>query len=406
MRSNASNVLLLCAKYNRPADGPYLTNDIADALTKLGCQIHVIDVEWGAKPGSIEQYVEANGVRVLRIGPAGLNSPVGLINLLYKWAFSSRRAMRLAKKFLANEQIDFVVAFAPVVTVSSVFRWAWRRFNPASYQYNADFFPFYHYSNGSLPGGIIFNLAYRAELSLMRRFDVIGCMSPANVVFLKDHFPLRAEQQVAILPLWADAFIPERKDPDLIRARHSLPPGQPIALFGGQLIEGRGIDDVLAAAELAEKAGMNIVFLFIGEGRLRPKIEEAITAGATNIILRAPVPRDEYLELASACDVGINATARHVIVPTFPTKTIDYLRALLPIAASVEDSSDYGEFIDSNGVGFTATAGQPAELLQSIRRCAEELKGSSSFEAAARATLETHFDKDKAAASILADLTH
>ena len=84
------------------------------------------------------------------------------------------------------------------------------------------------------------------------------------------------------------------------------------------------------------------------------------------------VNRDEYLALVSACDIGMVATVSGVSSFSFPTKTIDYLRAGLRIVAAVEGGSDYLALLSKYSLGEAVDFDDPkayfcvAEKLASI----------------------------------------
>lgn len=115
---------------------------------------------------------------------------------------------------------------------------------------------------------------------------------------------------------------------------------------------------------------------------------EAEAAQRANVFYLPGVPRDDYLAAVAACDVGLVATVPGVSSFSFPTKTIDYLRAGLPVVAAVEPGSDYldillefdvGEGIEfGDAAGFFAAAERQAarrgpELRARARRCLDEV---------------------------------
>jgi hypothetical protein len=104
------------------------------------------------------------------------------------------------------------------------------------------------------------------------------------------------------------------------------------------------------------------------------------------------MPRTEYLSLISACDVGIVCTVTGVASSSFPSKTIDYLRAGLPIVAAVEPNSDYRGFLSRWNIGISIPAGDPAALFRTIVGLVDDAGMAASIERNARACLEEVFD--------------
>ena len=111
--------------------------------------------------------------------------------------------------------------------------------------------------------------------------------------------------------------------------------------------------------------------------------------------------RNEFLSLLTACDIGLIATVPQVDSSSFPTKTIDYLRASLPIVAAVEAASDYRAFLDRWQIGISLAAGDANALFAALTRVADDPEMAVGFERKARACLEEVFDAKRAAQRIL-----
>jgi hypothetical protein len=116
---------------------------------------------------------------------------------------------------------------------------------------------------------------------------------------------------------------------------------------------------MLGAAEAGRSTGSPLRYLFVGDGRLAPMIRDR-AAIAANVLYRPPVTRADYLTLLGACDVGMVATVPGVTSFSIPSKTIDYLRAGLPVVAAVEHGSDFAAILEGYRVGRTVPFGDPA----------------------------------------------
>jgi glycosyltransferase involved in cell wall biosynthesis len=265
-----------------------------------------------------------------------------------------------------------------------------------------DFFPHHHRQIGVMPGGAIFRLALAVETWLMRRCAVIGCMSVANLAYLRSHYDLGAKPRTEVLGLWGPTDRPDPADRSAVRSAHGLPVDRPVVIYGGQLTAGRGFDEVLEAARLSAQRGLDPFFLIIGQGSLERELAQAAATGG-NIAVKPRIPREDYLTLLAACDVGIVCTVPGVDVPSFPSKTIDLLRAGVPIAASVERTTDYADFIRDNGLGVTVEAGSAERLLGAITAIIEQPEPARrAMAVAARETLDRVFDVRKVSRRLIA----
>ena len=396
---------MVFSKFGDTAESRYLTNDLADAFAERGFGVRVIHLPWDSPGDGTERfYVQDNGVEVLVSPPLSLGWLGRTGNLCAKWGGSSLLAARRGRRRFGNSPGSIVIGMSPLVVGAFVWRWALKSADVGSYAYLVDFFPFHHRAIGVMPGGAIFKLAHWIENALMRGFTVVGCMSPLGLDYLAEKYALRPDQPTGLVSLWGPQCLAPDADPHAMRAKYGLPADRPIAVFGGQITHGRGIEDILASAELARGEASEIIFLFIGRGPLAPLIQKTIDNGSPNVRLISELGRDEYLALVSVCDVGIVATVADVDVPTFPSKTIDYLRAGLPVAASVEASTDFDEFVEARGFGLAVTAGDPARLLGAIEAILADDGRRRAMVSAGRRTLLEVFNVDVAVTTMLSQI--
>jgi glycosyltransferase involved in cell wall biosynthesis len=396
-------ILMLCTVYPLQTGDHFLTNELAAAFAAAGHHVQVVVTDWALPVGTMSRGVrEENGVEVLVIAPTAIRVLGRFIKNLTKWTLSSIYGLWQMRRAIGNERYDIVVCFTPCVTVAAQLLWATRRFKTRNMLIVHDFFPYHHHSIGLVPGGPVFRAALSLETHLMQRFHSFGCMAPRNIDYLRRNYPLPSYANIVELPLWTETGPLPSCPKHLLRVQHHLPLDRKIAVFGGQINEGRGISEILAAAALAEEARPDLFFLFIGDGRLASAIQERIAAGAANILLKPRVPRGEFLSLLSACDAGIVATIPQLSVPTFPIKTMDYLRALLPVVAAVEQASELPAFLAQWNLGISLPAGNAQALLAAISELIDNQKLADGFEQRVRACLDEVFGVRRAAERIIA----
>ncbi|MFK3818833.1 glycosyltransferase family 4 protein [Pseudomonas sp. NPDC089407] len=401
------NIVMLCTKFSRQESDPWLTNEMAAALQGQGHSVTVINLDWWAQAGEPDQrFITSRGVEVTSLVPLHVNSRLPLVRRLAKWAGSSLRVVKLLRETARCRRIDLLIGFSPAVTMALPL--LWQRFigRAPSYMVLWDFFPHHQQQIGLMPSGLVFRLAKWFENMLIRSFDHVGCMSPANVSYLKRHYRLRAVQGIHILPIWGGNAPVVAVDSAQVRAAAGLPADRPVVVFGGQLVHGRGVEDLLEVARLAAHGGSRSHFLIMGSGTLEGLVQAYLNEGHGNLTWIARVPRERYLEIAQSCDAALVCTVRDVDVPSFPSKTIDYLRLGLPIVASVEQSTDYGEFIVEQGVGVCVEAGEPLRL----HACIEQLLGDDQrlAQMAQRgpACMAEHFDVELVIRQLLSQAGH
>jgi glycosyltransferase involved in cell wall biosynthesis len=390
------HVLMLCTKYPLDPHDRYMTNELADALTAAGHQVQVVVTDWNAPAGAQTILTRsASGVDILAISPRQITGIGRFVARVSKWVFSSVFAKCEMRRAMGERTFDVLICFTPCVTVWAQVLWAMRRWPMRTVLFVHDFFPYHHQAIGLVSNGPVFAFGRWLEQALLRRFHVVGCNWPSNIAYLKRSYRVRPEQEVVWTPLWSEIVpAPPRSKLD-IRTSYGLPQDKTIIVFGGQITEGRGIEDILGVAEIAQKRRPDLAFLFIGDGRLVSMIEQRIASGGDNVLLRRRIPRDEYLSVLRGCDVGLVATVKGVDSFSFPTKTIDYLRAALPIVAAVEDRSDYREFLERWKIGVSTPAGNVNALYGAIVRTVDAETVSGDFARTAADCLEQVFDVKK-----------
>src|SRR5262245_13099271 len=325
---------MLCTKYPVEPKDSYMTSELAAALVAAGHKVHVVVTDWSAPYGAAGCTIQKDGVDVFVVAPRSVSWLGRFVEKATKWIFSSVFTWTHMRRLLGSHSFDLLICFTPCVTVAAQLVWAIKRYRTHNILFVLDFFPYHHRSIGLLPGGLVFTFALWLEEHLIIKFNMIGCMSRMNVEYLCSRYRLRDEQQVEVTPIWGLTTPPPPIDRMTIRKKYGLPPNKKVAVFGGQMTEGRGVEEILTAAAMLKHKRPDLSFLLIGEGRLEHRVEGRIAAGGDNVIFRRRIPRADYLGLISACDLGLVCTVTNVDVPTFPYKTIDYLRAGLPIVAA------------------------------------------------------------------------
>lgn len=396
------NIVMLCTTFSLKENDPWLTNELAEVLQSLGHSVKVINLGWTAKAGeSDHRFVTSKGVEVVWLAPLQVRSRLPIVSRLAKWVGSSIRVVKLLRETTQDHKADLLIGFSPAVTMALPLLWHRFTSRARSYMVLWDFFPHHQQQIGLMSTGIIFNVAKWLENVLIRSFDHVGCMSPANVAYLRQHYRLRHAQNVHILPIWGRNTPVAPVDRTQVRLAVGLPADRSIVVFGGQLVHGRGVEDLLEVARIAARRGSQTHYLIMGSGTLEGLVRAYLEEGHGNLTWIARVPRERYLEIAQACDAALVSTVRDVDVPSFPSKTIDYLRLALPIVASVEKSTDYGDFIVEQGVGVRVEAGEPARL----HACIEQLLGDPESRArmASRGPqcMAEHFDVQQVALQLI-----
>jgi glycosyltransferase involved in cell wall biosynthesis len=358
------NVLIITTKYSLNPDSPWLTNELSESLRDRGNDVTVLVVDWQGKE-DLRGITTVNGIKVLCISSVTFPMlPSTTINLILKWIFSSLNAYLHFKSVFKNVRFDVLITFSPCAALWYLIIKLRKHINLMMLVY-WDFFPIHNFQIGKVPYKFLLNPLYFLEKYLVSMFNFVGLMSKKNINFFKGYFPHTSKQNVFELPIWGRKISMVNRGIDnlVLKIKEKY---QCVAVFGGQLEFGRGIEDLLFIAKLLRKQNSDIGLLIIGDGPLKEKVVEASSDGLHNLIYYNRLSRQDYLRVLSACDIGIVATQANVTIPSYPSKSIDYFLCELPIIASVEKTTDFGEIIENAGCGFFCPAGDNEQFMEKL----------------------------------------
>jgi glycosyltransferase involved in cell wall biosynthesis len=385
-------VLMLTTGYGLAPGNLPMWNELAAGLIRAGHAVDVVSMDWPGEPNRPAQLLEGpSGERVLNV-PAIVPSRLPLLaQRAAKWSITPLRARREFIRHLGSEQYEALITAMPTVLHAPLTRHVLKR-GVIGILFIQDFFPIHHAEIGLIPRQLVASLK-RIEEKMIAAFRIIYCNLPTNIDYLRHNYRLRRKDQlISWTPLWTRSYPIEPASGSDMRARYGLPQDRPIAVFGGQIIEGRGISGLLEVAELARSRGSNLHFLFVGSGRLSPLVENAAVRPGSNVSLIGTVPRGDYLRLLTACDVGMVATVEGVSSHSFPTKLIEYLHVGIPSVASVEPGSSFARMVVDAGVGFSVPFGDHTQYLTCLERAVRDQAFRAGVPQAARRMLDDVLD--------------
>ena len=180
-----------------------------------------------------------------------------------------------------------------------------------------------------------------------------------------------------------------------------------IAIFCGAHGIANGLDAVLDSAKvLKARNEQNIKLLFVGDGRLKPRLlERAGKEQLDNCIFCDPVPKFELAKITAACDVGMMILAN---VPAFyygtsPNKFFDYIASGLPVLNNYPGW--LAEMIEKNDCGIAVPPADPEAFADALVALRDNPARRNRMAANARAFAESNFSREKLADQFVAFLS-
>lgn len=381
MSISAPSICVVTTRLTGDEANPTLIDDLVAELVEQGASVDVdvVDVET-AHSGPRTAY---RGATVFDHGPVRITE-TRLPRILLRLWWGGRGLISIRRR-LRRRRYDLALYFGPAFLTLGTPGWI-RRTGRCRRLVHVlwDFFPVHQVEIGRLPRGPQNELLRRLEAANMRHADAVVLMTRRNADFFGSYYP-ELTPEVLVHPPWGR---PSLDDP-----RRPKPEGPFTVVFGGQLVQGRGVETLVEAVRILQGRRLDVEVKIVGDGPDRTRLEELARA-VESITFLDRMPRREYLALLAGADCGVAVTVPGVSVPTFPSKTVDYTRMGLPVVAALETNSDAGALVQGSGAGLAVPAGDPQRLADALAQLHHERQSGTAGvrSAASRRLFEEHFD--------------
>lgn len=309
------------------------------------------------RPTELEQVDGVNilGVKTLNLQKTSvIEKGVGqvLVESQYKQAI---------KKYLKGIKFDLVLYSTPPITFPKVIKYLKQHNKGAkSYLLLKDIFPQNAVDIGMMKKtggkGILYRFFRNKEKNLYRMSDYIGCMSPANVEYVLKHNPEISPDRVEVAPNSVELSLNgnqnDNENRNIIRVKYGLPTDKPIFIYGGNLGKPQGIPFLIRCLDAnAERTDCH--FVVIGSGTERKKLVAWYESRhPQSVTVMEKLPKEDYDQLASSCDVGLIFLDYRFTIPNYPSRLLPYLENKMPIIAATDPNCDTGKIAEANGYGY------------------------------------------------------
>lgn len=282
----------------------------------------------------------------------------GLANILLDYQFS-----KAVNKYFSNVKFDFLLYSTPPITIVGLIESLKRKFNIPSYLMLKDIFPQNAVDLEMMKEGSFLHRYFRnKEEKLYGLSDYIGCMSPANVEYvikLNAVNPDKVEVCPNSLEL-SQGF--HEKSREEVLATYNVPIEKKVFIYGGNLGKPQGLDFLLKVLESNSEKDDRF-FLIVGSGTEYPKIENWFSQHMpTNAKLINYLPKQEYDNLISVCDVGMIFLDPRFKIPNYPSRLLSYLENKMPVLIATDSNTDIGKIAEENGYGVWTENGNLDEF--------------------------------------------
>lgn len=296
------------------------------------------------------QIIEHRGVKKVEVK---VSNQFG-VNIIKKGLILLRleKVMKKAiNRYLKNESFDLVLYATPPITLANVVKFCKKKFGCKSYLMLKDIFPqnavdLQMMSKTGLTG-IIYKIFRAKEKKLYKYSDAIGCMSQANIDYLKDHNDNLQGKRIELFP---NAVTIDRDNPPTktgerdILDKYGVPKDKMVFIYGGNLGKPQGLD-FLEKGIKSVSGNKDVYFIIIGKGSEKKKLFAALN-GVENVLTLDALPKDEYEKLCAQCDVGMIMLDKRFTIPNYPSRMLSYMQNAMPMFACTDKNTDVRQLVE------------------------------------------------------------
>lgn len=396
-------VLFLALSFPNVAKTTHLYTDLMHTFLKKGHEVLVI-APFRDDSSKKSEIVVESGMKILRVPTLSLFGggiiEKGLSNLLLPLQYK-----RALKKHNISSDFDLILMPTPPITLINVALWMKKKSRGKLYLILRDIFPQNAVDLKMMSKtSIIYKYFRKMEVRLYKNADSIGCMSPANVDFVKQHNPYLDFNKLHLLTNWDNVYkIEEDFDLQLLKEKHGLA-NKVVAIFGGNIGLPQRLENIIMLAKECQNIN-DLVFFIIGKGTEKNKIENMVSnLGLENVILKDSVPRKEYNKLLSIADIGLISLNQDFTIPNYPSKVNSYYCFKKPVLASVDTNTDFGRIQEEIGCGFWSPAGDIKALKRNLLKLYESKELRAEMGQKGHNHMVTHLTPEKAYMTVCSNI--
>lgn len=316
---------------------------------------------------------ESDGAKILSVKTLNIQKTnlieKGLGTLLLEYQYQ-----RAIHKYWENIKFDLILYSTPPITFNRVISSVKRRCEAKTYLLLKDIFPQNAVDLGMFSkDSFVYKLFRKKEERLYQLSDHIGCMSPANVEYVLRHNPSITAERVEVCPNSIELYGKESEyNNGGLLQKLNIPTDKLLLIYGGNLGRPQGIDflmDVLAANEKRT----DTYFVVVGNGTEYGKISQWFRNNTPhNSCLIPSLPKQEYDDLVSACNVGLIFLDNRFTIPNYPSRLLSYLENRMPVLMATDMNTDIGPIAEKNGYGLWTESGNLETFMEMVEFVAED----------------------------------
>lgn len=363
MKNTKMNVLFLMLELPANLSSSNLYLDLALEFKAQNHEIYIIAPAVGTQKTGL---YEERGLKVLRVETLNERTVKSILKKGFAQLILPYQYLSAYKKYIKDVAFDLILMPTPPITFTNLVLHIKKRTNAAFYLILRDIYPQGAADIGLVRFRFIYYYLRKLERLTYKKADIIGCMSPGNIDYIREHNSYIDAGKLVLLPNWQAKYDFESLTTN-VREKYQLE-DKYIVLFGGTIGYAQKVDNIVVLAE-QYRGNKEILFLVIGNGSMKRYLQDKVVEKQLdNVMFMDGLPRDEYLNFVKSSDIGLITIDERFTVPTIPSKTTSYFNLKLPVLAIIDKHTDYGKIIDEAGAGLWSVGGDHENLFSNFDR--------------------------------------
>ena len=215
-------------------------------------------------------------------------------------------------------------------------------------------------------GGLASSAISRVEKTVLRSADQVAVIHDRFKSHVVGELGVRPER-VSVIRNWTHLRPLDRSTRRQARRNFGWADDEVVALHAGNMGAKQALENVIAAAALAETLEKPVRFVLMGDGNQRPTLEQA-GAGISTLEMIAPLPDARYREALLAADVLLVNEKATVGDMAVPSKITSYFTSGNPVVAATRADSITAAEIRTSGGGLVVAPESPVDLLNAVEK--------------------------------------
>lgn len=370
------NIVFLTISHVADVEEHGIYTDLIRKFRDEGHQVYIISAN-ERRHGLRTSLKEDHGVYILNVKTLNIQK-TNLIEKGLGTLLLERQYRCAIRKYFKDISFDLILYSTPPITFTNVVKYLKKK-NPeaVSYLLLKDIFPQNAVDMRMFSKRSAFYHFFREkEKALYKVSDFIGCMSPANVEYLRAHNSYYQRWRVEVAPNSVElkeVSLEPVEGRDSVRKKYGLPTSIPIFIYGGNLGKPQGIDYLIKCLD-DNKYREDCFFVIVGNGTELSKLQawydchKEDDTRKLNAKLIECLPKEEYDQLVRACDVGLIFLDHRFTIPNYPSRLLSYLENKMPVICATDVSTDIGKIAEQNGYGYWCESVKPIDFTVLVDR--------------------------------------